>query len=132
MNANLKIILLHGDTILLRLILAVSSVLWGIMLYWPGETFERSTYTLMGEWFSENTWASIFLFHGIVSLYIILKSPKWPVGVLLEGILGCFLWTSSCLMMLLSIYPPPAAISAEIVVAISSWWILARYPVGAD
>jgi hypothetical protein len=31
--------------------------------------------------------------------------------------------------MLMSVYPPPAAISAEIAAAFASWWVLVRFSV---
>ena len=126
---NLKPILMNSDTTMVRLILGMSSLLWSIMLFWPGDTFGRPTYALMEKWFSEEVWASLYLVHAITAIISVLFKQVKYFSVLSEGVLGCFMWSSSCFLMLLSVYPPPAAISAEIVVAFASWWVLARYPV---
>ncbi len=112
----------------LRLNLAVASILWGLLLFWPGETFSRPTYSLMGKFASEHIWAALFLLQGLVALYSVIYRVKSKIMLMSDGILGCILWTGSCIAMLLSVYPPPAAISAEITAAITSWWILIRYP----
>ena len=112
----------------LRFTLAIASLIWAFLLFWPGDTFARPTYTLMGKFASEWVWASLFGIQGLAALYSTILDTKYKILILLDGVLGCILWTGSCIAMLLSVYPPPAAISAEITAAITSWWILVRYP----
>lgn len=121
-------ILKHSDLLYSRFSLVISSLLWSLMLFWPGDTFSRPTYSLMGNALDEHIWASLFLIHSLVGSITLSTGKVNPVTFALEGVLGCLIWTSSCLMMLFSVYPPPAAISAEIVMAFTSWWILIRYP----
>lgn len=125
---NIRIILLHADITLLRLFMSASSFLWAVMLFWPGDTFARPTYEYMSHFAIEEVWATVFLLHAIISITSLAFKQIRYLSVLGEGFLGCLLWTSSCFLMLLSVFPPPAAISAEIIAAIASWWILVRYP----
>lgn len=116
------------DTTSARFALSVASVMWAFLLFWPGATFDRPTYTLMGKFAGEELWASAFLIQGLVGLYSQVYRNVNKFILCGDGILGSILWTASCVAMLLSVYPPPAAISAEIVAAVTSWWILVRYP----
>ena len=50
----------------------------------------------------------------------------------LDALLGAFLWSVSCWSMLLSVYPPPAAIAAELTSAVASWWMIVRYQIGDE
>ena len=122
-------ILKHSDLMFSRLCLSFSSMLWAVMLFWPGDTFERPTYSMMGEILPEHSWAILFVIHSLTSIYSLDKNKINSITLFFEGILGSLIWTSSCFFMLLSVYPPPAAIAAEIVMAFTSWWILIRYPV---
>ena len=125
-----KTILFAADLKFARAALAWASLLWCLMLLWPGDTFQRPTYELMGKYAPEWVWATSFGIHGIYSLINLSRDKiRQTVDWVVEGMLGCVLWTSSCFFMLFSVYPPPAAISAEIVSAFTSWVILARYPI---
>lgn len=85
---------------------------------------------MMGKFAPEWVWAAAFGFHGVFSMFAISRDHiKEKIDMCFEGVFGCLLWTSSCFFMIFSVYPPPAAISAEIVAAFSSWVILARYPI---
>lgn len=126
---NIRFILLHADLTLLRLLIAMSSLFWSIMLFWPGDTFARPTYEYMSKIAKEEYWATAFAIHFTVSIVSLAFKQMRYLSVLGEGVLGSLIWTSSCLLMLLSVYPPPAAISAEIATALASWWIIVRYPI---
>ncbi len=125
-------ILWGSDLIASRFFLALASLMWAFLLFWPGDTFTRPTYTLMGKFGGEWTWAFLFLIQGGLALYSLLYKSRNRILLIGDGVLGCFLWTGSCVAMLLSVYPPPAAISAEIIAAFMSWWILVRYPVDLE
>jgi Na+/citrate or Na+/malate symporter len=83
----------------------------------------------MSKFANETTWAILFGLQGLAGLYSIIHKSRDKLLLVTDAVLGCMLWTGSCVAMLLSVYPPPAAISAEIVAAIMSWWILVRYPI---
>lgn len=125
-NANR--IFWKSETEAIKLYIAMASLLWSFLLFWPGDTFSRPTYKLMAEFGSETTWAILFLVQGLAGLIVLLFKCKRTALAVLDSILGCILWTGSCMAMILSAYPPPAAISAEIVAAWFSWWLLLRLP----
>lgn len=110
-----------------RFTLALAAIIWSIMLFWAGDTFSRPTYTYMAAIADELTWATLFGFQGLCALYSLLSGKKNQFLLNTDALLGCLLWSGSCIAMLMSVYPPPAAISAEIAAAISSWWVLVRF-----
>jgi hypothetical protein len=120
-------ILFQSDLEATRLLLSWGALFWALMLFWPGDTFGRPTYTIMGHYASEHVWATAFLLQGAVMMYSLLFGYKSRITLVVDAVLGCVLWTVSCLCMLASVYPPPAAISAEICAAVASWWVLVRY-----
>lgn len=125
---RLYILCWNTDPSAVRFVLALGAVLWGIMLLWPGATFDRPTYTLMARFASEETWGGLFLTQGLFSAYsLIFTEARKRACLLLDGVLGSMLWLGSCVCMLLSVYPPPAAISGEIALAAASWWNLITF-----
>lgn len=133
---RLKQLFLYGDLSMAKLTLSMASILWGILLFWPGDTFgpSRHTYSLMAEWMSEHTWATLFILHGFISSWAVIWCRKDAWLVIGDCVLGGLLWTCSCSLMMCAYLPndpPPAAISAEIVLAILSWWFLIRNEYGA-
>lgn len=125
-------ILRYGDLSVMKLFLSLSAILWAILLFWQGDTFSRPTYTIMGMIMSEDMWAWSFLIQGVLSIYALATDKEGNILFLADAVLGCILWTSSCIAMLLSVYPPPAAISAEILASLFSWWVLVRYGGGSE
>lgn len=124
---RVKQVLLESDLDLTRFFLALAATLWGVLLFWPGDTFSRQTYSVMKSIASEWVWASAFLIQGLLAFWSLFKSRNTTPFFLLDALLGCVLWSSSCIAMLVSVYPLPAAISAEISAAFASWWALVRY-----
>lgn len=124
---RVKQVLLESDLDSTRFFLALAATLWGVLLFWPDDTFSRQTYSVMKSIASEWVWASAFLVQGLLAFWSLFKSRNTIPFFLLDVLLGCVLWSSSCIAMLVSVYPPPAAISAEISAAFASWWVLVRY-----
>lgn len=120
--------LLDADLWPARFYIALSSIVWSILLFWPGDTFGRPTYTIMSHIASEMVWATMFGIVGICGLITLYFDIRNRVALFFDAAFSCVLWTSSCAAMLMSVYPVPAAISAEITTAMLSWWILANYP----
>lgn len=125
--ARLKFLFFRTSPVATRFALAAGALLWSLMLFWPGDTFSRPTYTLMAQFASEYTWAMAFGLQGAYSMYSILMDRCTKTAFLIEGVFGCVLWSGSCICMMLSIFPVPAAISGEIVAAVASWWHLVRF-----
>lgn len=121
----------NKDTSVAQFFIGLASMFWAIMLFWPGDTFERQTYWLMAEMMVEHAWALFFLMNGF--FMIIMSTRVWILNFWIEitwTTISCVLWSASCIAMLLAVYPPPAAISAEISLALAAWWVLVRtdYP----
>jgi len=120
--------LINADLWPARLYIALSSLLWSLLLFWPSSTFESQTYTLMFHFASKTTWAVMFGFVGLFGLVTLFYDLRNRAALFFDAAFSCVLWTGSCVAILLSVYPAPAAISAEITTAMLSWWILATYP----
>lgn len=112
-----------------RFTLTLAACLWSVMLFWSGDTFDRQTYSVMASIAGELTWATLFGLQGICAFYSLLAEKKNRFLFIFDAVLGCLLWSSSCIAMLMSVYPPPAAIGAEIAAAFSSWLVLVRFSV---
>ena len=109
-----------------RFALALSSLIWAMLLLWPGETFGRPTYSGMAHVMHEEAWALVFLFDAMAQITIILQQDFHSRFARYFAAFNAALWAFVVGSMLLSVYPPPAAISAEIVMALSAVWIWAR------
>lgn len=117
----------YRDTAAVQFLIGLAGIFWSVMLFWPGDTFERQTYFYMAEFMSEHAWAWFFGIHGVVMIILssrVVQFSFWFDVIFMT--IGCVLWTGSCIAMLLSVYPPPAAIAAEIALAFGAWWILVR------
>lgn len=114
------------DLIGTRFLLAVAEALWALMLFWPGDTFGRPTYSVMAAVFSEPAWAMIFLASSATQLTIVLQNDFHSRFARYFAGWNAVLWFSVVVGMLLSVYPPPAAIAGEIALAVGAAWIWVR------
>lgn len=112
-----------SDLIATRLTLAVAEFCWAIMLFWPGDTFERPTYSIMGLLAPELAWAVAFLVSGILQTYIALYGRCNTVFAHAFGAWNAGLWVVTVVAMIASVYPPPAAIGGELALMMSALWI---------
>ncbi len=109
-----------------RVILAVAEMLWALSLYWPGETFGRPTYHVMQMVADEIMWAHLFLFSSLMQWSVVLTASfNGRVAMWFAAWNAC-LWLFVCGSMYLSVYPPPAAISGELSLALAALWIFLR------
>lgn len=120
-------LLLRSDIEPIRFFIATSSLLWGILLLLPGDTFERPTYTLMASLASEGVWATAHLAHSVTAIYSLFTGAKNKLIFGLDPILGAAIWTTSGIAMLASVSPVPAAIAPHLIGAVAAWWLLVRY-----
>lgn len=109
-----------------RLCLALSEFIWAIMLLWTGETFGRPTYTGMAHVMQEEAWAFLFLISGTLQISIVMQEDYHSKFARYFAASNAVLWSFVVISMLLSVYPPPAAISAEITMAFVAIWIWVR------
>lgn len=115
-----------SDLISTRLTLALAEALWCFMLLWPGDTFERPTYTLMGQVAPEMAWALIFGITAAIQFFIVLRVDFQAAWARVFATWNAGLWAFTVGSMLLSVYPPPAAVGGEIALAVAALWIWAR------
>jgi hypothetical protein len=114
------------DLIATRVILAMAETLWAVMLWWPGETFSRPTYFVMSQIFPENVWAMIFTITACLQIHIVLAARYRGVLARNFALWNAGLWVVVIGSMLMSVYPPPAAIAGEIALMFGAVWIWAR------
>ena len=109
-----------------RFILAVSETIWFISLIWSGETFNRPVYASMAALMSEQAWAMVFLLTASCQWYILYsKRYHTPWAVRFSAWNMC-LWWYVVLSLYVSLYPPPAALSGELALALGASWIYVR------
>ncbi len=118
--------LFDTEMVIIRIALAVSSWLWSALLFWPGDTFGRPTYLGMSHVMSEEAWALVFLFDAVAQITIVLQQDFHSRFARYFAGFNAALWVYVVGSMLVSVYPPPAAISAEITMAIFAFWIWIR------
>ena len=114
------------DLVGTRMLLAIGELLWSLMLAWPGDTFGRPTYSHMALVMGEDAWAFAFALSGITQLTIVLQNDLHSRFARYFAAWNCALWSFVVVSMLLSVYPPPAAIAGEIALSIGAIWIWAR------
>lgn len=112
-----------------QIMLGWSSLLWAMMLVWPGDTFARQTYAVMAVIGSEYVWAVAFGFVGLIQLYNSFSAalgelPAWFSKF--DSFLSFVVWATAVGSILIAQSPPPAAIAAEIVMAAAAFWIFVR------
>lgn len=128
-----------SDMVAGRWMLGTGALWWGIFLAWPGALFPtveqiangtgRTTYALMAT-FPEWLWATLFMLHGMFLITsIFIKVP--PAAALLDAFNGMLLWvcaTAACYVSHFhgwETYQPPAAMGADLAMAMGSiWWFI--------
>lgn len=114
------------DLIASRVTLALGEFSWAVMLLWPGDSFTRPTYTHMAMIMNEELWGVIFLVSCITQMSIVLMDDLYSNFSKYFAGWNAALWGYTVISMLLSVYPPPAAIGGEIALAFSAGWIWIR------
>ena len=142
-RCRMEDILLGCDMLATRWVLAWGSILWAVFLWWPGSLFPnaaeiaagegRTTYALMAQIAPEHVWGFAFGLQGVVMLWALIYARRNKVVFYVDAILGALLWTVATFACFAahfhgwSTYQPPAAMSAEVVLTVLSWWHLVRY-----
>lgn len=118
--------LFDSDLIASRLALSLAEALWAVMLFWPGDTFERPTYSAMGQYAPEVVWACAFGVSAVLQLSIVLYQQCNRPWAQVFAIWNAALWLAAVVLMIAGVYPPPAAIGGEVALAVSALWIAIR------
>ena len=109
-----------------RLWLGIAEFWWGVLLIWPGATFGRPTYTHMASVMPEEAWGIVFFASSVTQITIVLRRDFHCALARYFAAWNMVLWVYVVVSMFLSVYPPPAAISAEITLAMAAIWIWVR------
>ena len=118
--------LFDSDLIASRLALFLAEALWAVMLVWPGDTFDRPTYSEMSKLAPELVWALAFGVSAVLQICIVIYRQCGHTWAQLFACWNAMLWCSSVMLMLKGVYPPPAAIGGEVALAASALWIAIR------
>jgi hypothetical protein len=118
--------LFDSDLIGARLIIAMAEFFWFVMLIWPGDTMTRSPYRLMAALMPEDYWAMVFLASCFFQTLIVITEAYHARASRYFSVFNAFMWVYVVASILMSIYPPPAAIAGEIAIAIAAMWIWLR------
>ena len=119
-------LLWDSDLVATRFLLAIAEFLWAVMLFWPGDTFSRPTYSVMALVANETAWACVFMLSSVTQVTIVLQDDFHSRFARYFAGWNAVLWGSVVVGMLLSVYPPPAAIAGEIALATGALWIWVR------
>ena len=118
--------LFDSDLIASRLALFLAEALWAIMLFWPGDTFDRPTYSEMAKVAPELVWATAFGISAVLQISIVIYDQYDRTWAHVFAAWNALLWWASIALMLAGVYPPPAAIGGEAALAVSALWIAVR------
>ena len=118
--------LFDSDLIATRMALFLAEALWSVMLFWPGDTFSRPTYSWMGAVAPELAWAVAFGVSAVLQISIVIYEQCNRGWAHVFAVWNALLWVSSIALMLAGVYPPPAAIGGEAALAMSALWIAVR------
>ena len=123
---RIRQVLFDSDMAATRTLLAIAELVWAINLLWPGVSFDRSIYAGMSNLADERIWGLAFL----VTAYV-----QWQIVVIGEfhsrtaqgfAVWNSVLWCYCVGSIYSSMYPPAAALSAELALALASLWICIR------
>ncbi len=121
-------LVLYGDATSARVILASTAAIWSFMLFLPGDTFTRPIYAGMAVVAPEEVWATAWALYALSLLWRTFSDSShrlWltitinTIGVLLYG-------TEASCIILVHIWPAPAAMAADIVLCLVAIWLLMR------
>ena len=117
---NVSRALFDSDFVATRLILAVAELLWAMMLFWPGDTFDRPTYTALANVASETVWAFIFLTSGVLQSCVVMYNKYGKPWAQVFANWNAVLWVFVVSASITSVHPPPAAMGGEIALAMAA------------
>ena len=118
--------LFDSDLIATRLALFMAEALWAVMLFWPGDTFDRPTYSEMAKLAPELVWAAAFGISAVLQICIVIYQQCDRTWAHTFAACNAVLWCASVGLILVGVYPPPAAIGGEVALAVSALWIAIR------
>lgn len=119
-------VLFDSDMAATRTILAIAELIWAINLLWPGASFERHTYAAMAAIADETIWGLAFLITAYVQWRIVAIGEFHSPAARYFAFWNALLWAYSAGGIYFSVFPPAAALSAELALTLASFWICIR------
>ena len=123
---RIREVLFDSDMVATRTLLAIAELIWAINLLWPGASFERSTYSTMALLADEKVWGLAFLITSYVQWQIVIIGEFHSKMARGFSYWNALLWCYCAGSIYASVYPPAAALSAELTLALASFWICIR------
>lgn len=129
-------LVIYSDTTPTRFALTCTASLWASFLWLPGDSFERPIYQYMvaiaGD-AAEMKWAALWTVYAIGIGWRTFASRPRPKLALVINCVGTMLFTASAIAMLeVKLLPAPAAIAADLIMAMASLWVLFRTAINSD
>lgn len=118
-------VLVESDMIALRFLIAEASILWWVLLAFGGN-YEIPVFDLLRQFYGPTAVGGLFLGHGLSSFIALFSKHHIRYFNLFSDMLGSVLWTGCAVFLMLSEHPMPAHLSAEVSLALGSWWCLVR------
>ena len=115
--------LFESDLVTTRLTLAFAEFLWAVMLFWPGNTFDRPIYYAMSHVMSETAWGFVFLISCSLQAYIALYSHQNRDWAKIFANWNAILWVFVVGAAMFSVSPPPASMAGEFALTIAAIWL---------
>ena len=123
---RIREVLFDSDMVATRTLLAIAELIWAINLLWPGASFERSTYSSMAVLADEKVWGLAFLITSYIQWQIVIIGEFHSKMARGFAYWNSLLWCYCAGSIYSSVYPPAAALSAELTLALASLWICIR------
>jgi len=120
--------LFDSDMVMTRVLLACSELVWFGLLIYPSDAalFDRPTYKMMSHVMGQEAWAALFLITGVLQLTIVAQEDFHGQFARYFAAWNACLWVFVVGSCFLSISPPPAAMSGEIILAVVAFWVWLR------
>ena len=115
-----------SDLVATRVSLSIGEFLWALMLLWPGDTFGRPTYAVMSHVWGEEAWGLVLMLSAATQITIVITETFHTYFARIFAAWNACLWIFLVVSMLLSVYPPPAAIGGEMALAFAAAWVWLR------
>ncbi len=117
----------YSDTTPTRFMLGLAGACWSLLLFAPGDTFNRPVYRYMALLGPENIWAALWAVYSGLMFWRVFSSSKKPTWSIVVNTLGMMLyWCTTVSIYLTLTYPLPAALAVDVVLSLSAAWVLIR------
>lgn len=123
---QLKYIFKTSETVSVRFWFALASIGFGCFMMFMRHTLEVDSmeYIYMFLLADKYTWGTLFILHGTALLYGALTGRFSNTLLIIEGVLGCAVWTVAAIAMTLSQGTPGPTVAGGLIAI----WLLVRYP----